>query len=127
MQGAKQPAGPAGELASTLKGPLRRFIVDLNVDPHGIVFDDSPDGALHAKVEFSLVAYDGEGQRVNCLDSGFQMNLKSGPYAAALIKGIPVRFAIDVPAGQISLRIAVHDLGAERTGSLEIPLDVATR
>jgi VWFA-related protein len=127
VQGAKQPSGPAGELASTLKGPLRRFIVDLKVDPHGFVFADAPDGALHAKVEFSLVAYDGDGQRVNYLDSGFQMNMKAAQYAAALAKGIPVRFAIDVPAGQVSLRIAVHDLNAGRAGSLEIPLDVAAR
>jgi hypothetical protein len=30
-------AGPAGEITPALKVPLQRYIVDLNIDPQGLV------------------------------------------------------------------------------------------
>jgi VWFA-related protein len=127
LQGTKLPAGTGGEQTPTLKGPLHRFIVDLNIDPHGILFETTPEGALHAKVEFVLVAYDSDGKRVNSLDSGFQMNIRSDQYAHTMASGIPFRLPLDLPAGQFSLRIAVHDLAAGRAGSLEFPVLVAAK
>jgi hypothetical protein len=41
--------------------------------------------------------------------------------------GIPMRLELDLPTGQGSLRIAVNDPTAGRTGSLEVPLAVAAR
>ena len=125
LLGAKLPAGPAGELTPALKVPLHRLIVDLNVDPHGLIYDTTPDGAQHSQIEFLLVAYDADGQRINYLDSGFQMNMKAGQYARTMASGIPIRLPLDLPAGQFSLRIAVHDLTAGRAGSLEVPVTVA--
>jgi hypothetical protein len=39
-------------------------------------------------------------------------------------KGFPLRLSIDLPAGSCSLRIAVHDIDADRAGSLEVPVMV---
>jgi VWFA-related protein len=125
LKGATLPAGPAGELTGSLKGPLHRIITEMKVDAHGLHYDSSPDGALHSKVEFTLVAYDADGRRVNYLDRGFQMNLKAAEFAQAVDAGIRIKFPLDMPAGHFSLRIAVHDLNADRAGSLEVPLDVA--
>jgi hypothetical protein len=41
---------------------------------------------------------------------------------AAQYACIPMRMALDLPSGPASLRIAVHDLDAERAGSLEVPV-----
>jgi hypothetical protein len=51
-----------------------------------------------------------------------QLTLKPESYAQTLAGGIPMRFALDLPAGPSYLRIAVHDLDAGRAGSLEIPV-----
>jgi hypothetical protein len=83
------------------------------------------DGAHTAQVEFVLVAYDADGGRVNHLDRGFQMSLKAEPFGHAMAAGIPIRLPLYLPEGQLSQRIAVHDLGAGRAGLMEIPVTVA--
>jgi hypothetical protein len=44
-----------------------------------------------------------------------------------MTSGIPLRLAFDLPAGQVYLRIGVHDLNANRAGSLEVPLQVSAQ
>jgi hypothetical protein len=41
--------------------------------------------------------------------------------------GIPLRALIDLPAGEVYLRVAVRDIGAAKVGSLEVPVMVAKR
>jgi VWFA-related protein len=123
----KMPDEPAGEAASTLKGPLRRYIVDVKVDAHWLSFEKTPDDRQKAAVEFVLAAYDNHSRRVNHVDKGFQFAIKPDQYSSVISSGIPVRLAIDLPPGQFALRIAVHDLSAGRAGSLEVPLTVAAK
>jgi VWFA-related protein len=123
----KMQDSSVGEEASSLKGPLHRYIVDLKVDPHTLSFENAADGARKAAVEFVLVAYDAESRRVNHVDTGFQLSIRPDQYLSIMSSGIPVRMVIDLPQGQFSLRIAVHDLAAGRAGSLEVPLIVASR
>jgi len=125
VRGTAIPAGPAGELTPSLKPPLERLVVDLKIDPRGLVFASTPDGAIHTRAEFMLVAYDADGRRVNYVDHGFQINLKSGQMSKTMQDGIKIRLPIDLPAGQFSLRIAVHDLAAARAGSVEVPVTVS--
>jgi VWFA-related protein len=124
LAGTKLPDGPAGEDSATLKGPAHRYIVDLKIDPRWFAFQTTPDGAHAVQVEFVLVAYDADGRRVNHLDRGFQMKLKAEQFAHVMSAGIPIRFPLDLPEGRLTLRVAVHDMGAGRAGSLEIPVMV---
>jgi len=57
-------------------------------------------------------------------DRATQLALNADQFAQILKSGIPVRMALDLPAGEGSLRIAVHDILGVRVGSLEIPLTV---
>jgi hypothetical protein len=109
-------------MTATLKGPVQRYFVDLKIDPHSLLYDSSPDGALHSKAEFTLVVYDPDGRRVNYLDSGFQLNLKAAQLAQTMESGIRIRLPLNMPQGRFSLRIAVHDLSAGRAGALEVPV-----
>ena len=127
LKGAQLPAGSGGELTAAFKGPLQRQYVDLNVDPHTLYYDVAADGSQHAQVEFTLVAYDRDGRRINYLDSGFQLALKAAQLQQTMETGIRVRLPLDLPTGQFSLRIAVHDLSAGRAGSLELPVNVAPK
>ena len=125
LKGTNLPAGEAGELTASFKTPPQRIIADLSIDPHTLFYDPGPDGAFNSKVEFTLVAYDSDGKRINYMDKGFQMSLKAGQLAQPMNNGIRIRLPLDLPAGQFFLRIAVHDLGAGRAGSLEVPVIVA--
>ena len=116
--------GPAGEDVAALKGTLFKQIVDLTIDPRGISFEEGADGVHRAQVEFVLVAYDGEGRRVNHLDRGFQLGMKEAQYEKTMASALPIRMALDLPVGRYWLRVAVHDLGAGRAGSLEAPVKV---
>ncbi len=123
---ANLPSGPAGELSASLKGLAHRYIVDLAVDPHTVIFDSSADGSQTGSIEFTLVAYDADGKRLNFIDRATKLALNPSQYAQLMKTGIPVRMALDLPAGEQSLRIAVHDILGVRVGSLEIPLTVGS-
>jgi VWFA-related protein len=126
FQGVKLPDTP-GEMAAKLKKTAHRYVVDLIVDAHALAFNEMPDGAHQTRIEVALVAYDEEGNRVNYLDPSYAVKIKPEQFAQTLANGIRVRMALDLPAGHVSLRIAVYDIGAGRTGSLEVPLAIAAR
>jgi VWFA-related protein len=126
FQGASLPDTP-GEMASTLKGPVHRYVVDLIVVARSITFDEMPDGARQARLELALVAYDADGNRVNYLGHSYTVSPNPEQYTQTLANGVRVRIALDLPAGQVSLRIAVHDMGTGRAGSLEVPLAIAAK
>ena len=126
LQGQKLTEGPAGTMEAALKEkPVQRYIVDLAVDPHGLTFEETPDGTHQTDIEFTLVAYDADAKRVNYLDRAIRLSLKDKVYARIMAKGLPVRLALDLPPGQITLRIVVHNPSASRNGSLEVPLTIA--
>jgi VWFA-related protein len=119
---ARLPDGLAGELTSSLKGKTQRYIVDMAVDPHTLTFDTKPGEVREATIEFTLVAYDSEGRRVNFFDRATRFSLAPDQYDHVMTSGIPIRMALDLPAGEGSLRIAVHDIDGVRVGSIELPI-----
>jgi VWFA-related protein len=125
FQNVKLPAGPAGQMAATMKGPLRRYVIDLSIDPRGFSFTDTPAGAHAGHMAFLLVAYDADGARVNYLDQAMNVNFTPKQYADAMANGLHARMQLDLPAAHSSLRVAVEDLNAGRAGSLEVNIDAA--
>ena len=77
---------------------------------------------MHRELELTQVAYDPEGIRLNYTDQGLAVDT---PPAQAAQQGIRLHQEIDLPAGQVFLRIGVHDLISGRIGTVEIPLQVA--
>ena len=122
--GIKPPEGPAGEMSATMKGPKRRYIVDVQIDPRTLDFVQGPEGRHQAEFDCALIAYNAEGKRLNYADRSFSIAPKADQYKGILASGLPVRLALDLPAGEEFLRIAVHDKTVDHAGSLEIPLMV---
>jgi VWFA-related protein len=120
---------PAGDKAASLKGGAHRFIVDLSVDPKGLTFAEGADGTRRTQLECALVAYDGEGKPVNSLGRSFDLHLSPEQYQQVQAAGgaVPVRLAMDLPAGDTVLRIVLYEPVSARTGSLEIPMRVAAK
>jgi VWFA-related protein len=122
LKGVSVPSGPAGQLPLT--GAVHRYVIDLTLDAHGLAFNAGADGSHEAALELAMVAYDANGQRLNFYQHGFQLSLKDAQMERIMGSGIGLRLPFDLPAGQVYLRIGVHDLNANRAGSLEVPLQV---
>jgi VWFA-related protein len=126
-KGVKLTSGDAGQTTKDFKGPVTRYLLDFAVDPHPLGFSTTADGVRHARVEFALIAYDGDGNRVNYVDRGVAINLTDALYEQVMHGGIPVHQEIDLPEGAIYLRLVVHDIGNSKVGSTEVPLMVAKK
>ena len=115
--------------AAGFPGGAHRYVVDLSVDPRGLTFAGEADGTRRTQFQCALVAYDGEGKAVNSVGREFNFDFPAEQYQQLQAggKGVPVRLAVDLPAGETVLRIVVYDPGSARTGALEIPLHVEAR
>jgi VWFA-related protein len=120
----KISTGPAGELAQSLKPPVRRYFVDLSIDPHRLTWSALPANGAHSEIEVTMVAWDADGQRVNFTDHALGVNLTADQSVKVARSGLPLHEEIDLPAGEIYLRVAVRDMVRDRIGSMEIPLRV---
>lgn len=123
-QGAALNRLATGEKSAGFAGGTRRYIVDLRVEPKGITFAEGANGARQSRLECALVAYDAQGRTVNSLGRAFNIDLPPGHYKKLIAAGgtIPIRLALDLPAGETALRAVVYDPASARTGSLEIPV-----
>jgi len=126
-KGVKLISEPAGQRAKDFKGPATRYLLDFAVDPHPLGFSTTADGLRHARVEFALIAYDGDGNQLNYVDRGVAINLTDELYQQVMHGGIPVHQEIDLPEGVIHLRLVVHDLANSKVGSTEVPVIVAKK
>jgi VWFA-related protein len=125
--GPKLAAGPAGDLSASLNQPVSRYVINSLLDAHTLAFNADPKGLRRCQVEVTLVAYDRSGKRLNFADRGVALALPPDLYQRRLETGIPARMMIDLPPGEVFLRIAVRDLIAGKIGSLEVPLQVTAK
>lgn len=120
-------SGPAGADAKNLKQPVTRYLIDYIVNARHFTYKKTSDGVAHAQLEFTVLAYDGDGKVINIADHGFALDLAPAAYARIMSGGFPQHQEIDLPAGQTFLRIVVHDVDSSRVGATEVPLIVAKR
>jgi hypothetical protein len=109
----------------TLKGTKVRYLLDYAVDAHRLAFTTTPDGVRNARIEFAVAAYDGDGKLLNHADQGIEIKLNPVLYEQVARVGLPMHQEIDLPAGNVFLRVVVHDVNEGLMGSSEIPLTVA--
>ena len=127
LKGLESQAGPAGLLANKLSGPVKRYWIDYAADMHPVARIAGSDGLHHLSIEFVAIAYDHDGKVLNVANRAFNLNLQSAQYAQIMQSGLPLHQEIDIPTGEIYLRLAVHDLSSGRIGSVEIPLQVPAK
>jgi VWFA-related protein len=127
IQGTLIPEGTAEKTAVDFKAPTQHIVVDLTIDANGLSFRETPYGAHEAQFYLLLAAYDEDGRRVNYASRDLRLHMNEALYRQTDAKGFPTRIALDLPSGQMTMRIAVYDPAARRTGSLAMPLDVVTK
>ena len=122
-----KPADPPllGTLDPKLQGkPLVRYVIQYSCPARQITFTAGPGGTSKAAVEFDVAAYDVFGKRISGLSQTFNLQLEAEKYQQFL--KTPFRFyqQIDLPLGEVFLRVGVLDGVSDKVGTLEIPLIV---
>jgi VWFA-related protein len=119
--------GPAGDLAAKLKPPVKRYWIEYTADMRQVSAEVDSSGVYRSIIEFIVIAYDRDGKVVNAARRSFRLGMPPGKYDELLRTGYSVSNEIDLPEGDAWLRLAVHDVAADRVGSIEVPLKIVTR
>jgi VWFA-related protein len=130
IEPSTQPAKPTdppifGMLNPKLKGkPLTRYGFQFAIPGRQITFTADPNATRHAALEFDLAAYDADGNLISSLSQSINLPLTAGQ--AAQLAHSPFRFfqQLDLPSGQLFLRIGILDRTSSKIGTLEIPLTI---
>lgn len=126
-QGLEPQAGPAGDLAAKLKPPVKRYWIEYTANMNQVSAEVDANGLYRSNIEFVAIAYDHEGKVINAARHSYKLGMPQARYDEVLKSGYLIRNEIDLPEGDVWLRLAVHDVAADRVGSIEIPLTVAAK
>ena len=115
-----------GTLDETLKGKhLTRYSFQYNVPAQQIKFSDGPNNTHKGSLDFDIAVYDANDKLLTGLSQLIKMTLTDKTYQQE-IAGEPIGFTqlIDLPPGQLFLRVGVLDHATNKVGTLELPLQV---
>jgi hypothetical protein len=118
------PSGQPARTASADKNSIPYDVLYL-LPQSQIAFADSQDGTHHGSLEFHTAAYDMYGRLVGSMNE--TMNLPLTPVQYRQFIKTPFKFSqqLNLPLGQISLRVGILDTTSNKVGTLEIPLFVS--
>jgi len=114
-----------GTLDPKLAGrPLRRYDLQYVFPGRQITFTDGPGGTHKASLEFDIVAYDVYGKLITQLSQSIDLSLNADRYQRIQKEPFQLMQAIDLPLGEIFVRIGVLDGNSDKVGTMEIPIVV---
>jgi VWFA-related protein len=114
---------PNPTVKSEVKGPYRRYSIDIAANPRDIRITATPDHRYRFAAQIVTFVYDTNGNLVNTAVQNAQGNLTPSTYANMLRTGLPFHQEVSVPVkGNFYLRTSVHDVETDRLGSVEIPV-----
>jgi hypothetical protein len=108
--------------------PLTRYGFQYLLPGRQIAFavpnNDAANATRLGALEFDIAAYDAQGKLINSLSQSIKLPLT--PDQAQQLAKTPFRFfqQLDLPSGQLFLRIGILDRTSNKAGTLEIPLSV---
>jgi len=112
---------PAAKLK--IKGPYRRYAIDIAADAKDIEITPTADGHYEFSTELITYVYDAGGAVVNMAVEKARGNLTLSSYANMRRVGLPFHQEISVPAnGEYYIRTSLLDLATDRYGAVEIPV-----
>jgi VWFA-related protein len=117
-----------GILDPKLKGKaLRRYDLQYSLPARQITFAQEPKGTRKGSLEFDVAAYDVYGKLITSLSQSINLPITAEQYQK--LAGTPFRFfqQVDLPPGEMFIRVGVLDVGSDHTGTLELPLTVTKK
>jgi VWFA-related protein len=101
--------------------PHAQYTLTLNVDAKTVSFTESPDGKMHAVLDFILIVYDAKGKQVDSKLDRAVLALAPAHYEKLLSDGMRFRFNLVLPdEGDEILHFGVHDAVTDHIGTLEL-------
>jgi hypothetical protein len=117
-----------GTLDPKLAGkPLRRYDFQYSLPGRQITVRENPDKTHQAKLEFDIAVYDVYGKPVTSISQAIDLKLTEDRYQELQTKPFQLLQGIDLPAGELFVRVGILDANTDKTGTIEIPLDVSTK
>lgn len=116
-----------GTLNPALQGRrLVRYGFDYVVPAQQIVFTNGPNKTHKAALDFDIAVYDTNDKLLTGLSQIVRTTLNDTTYQQDINDRAPIRLSqqIDLPPGQLFIRIGVLDRTSNKVGTLELPLKV---
>jgi VWFA-related protein len=104
---------------------MQRYSIDYAMLGRQISFLLTPDAHHHAAIEFLFAAFDRDGNTMFGLRTADQEAFSEQDLEKLRKGAYRVRQTLDIPAAAAWLRLGVHDIIANRIGTIEIPLPLA--
>jgi VWFA-related protein len=105
---------------------MQQYLISYGLIARQLEVPVDASGAHQASIEFGLISYDEDGRKLNGVDTHIADTIPAARYAQVLSNGYHVVQSIAVPVTAASIRIAVRDTRANRVGTLEVQLPLAT-
>jgi len=126
---APKPTDPPvmGTLDPKLRGKrLTRYGFTYVVPAEQIRFADGAKGTHKGSLEFDIAVYDSNDELLTGLSQTLKMPVSDATYRQLASGKSPIRFfqQIDLPQGQLFVRVGVLDPATDKVGTLELPLKV---
>lgn len=117
-----------GTLDPKLQGkPLRRYEFQYSLPGRQIMFNESADKTYHGSLEFDIAAYDVYGKLVSSISQGMNLTLSSERYQLLQKKPFELMQYLDLPPGELFVRVGILDATSDKTGTIEVPLEVTRK
>ncbi len=107
--------------------PLRRYVVQYSLPGQQITFNSNADKTHQGGLEFDIAAYDVYGKVITSLSQSIDLKLTDDRYQKLQHSPFQLEQVIDLPEGEIFLRLGVLDTVSDKTGTMEIPTEVTNK
>ena len=105
--------------------PLARYSFYYDLAASQLAFTDGPNNAHNGSLELDIAVYDADAKLVTSLGQTVKMPLSDDRYKQFIAGPFHFTQQIDLPPGQLFVRIGVLDKTSNKLGTVEISLTVA--
>jgi VWFA-related protein len=120
------PQPPAGADRAganvAMTGPITRFRVDFTIPLRELKLKSEQSGMLHDVLQLTLVAYEKNGNPLNLETTENEVNVPEKVMQGGQNVEIHAKQEIDVPRGNVYLRVGLYEQASGKVGTIGIPL-----
>lgn len=100
------------------------YKIDIAVDLKDLDLKLDSDGMHKGSLNLSLIVYDKYGQVASRRDHRVELDIKPNVWTVFEQTGLQLHADVEAPKGQYWLRTGIYDQGTQKTGTLEVPLNL---
>lgn len=125
--GKQAPSGAIAGAVRTMKDRAARYTVEYAVFLKSLHLTRNAAGVRQGRLEALAIAYGKGGKLVNWVENVVPISLDQAAWDRHKGDSLLVHQTLDLPAGEVHLRVGLYDAGSGRFGSMGIPVAVAAR